>query len=142
MFVCVCMLEPELLSFLRSKHQKKKRAALASGSPPSSPLTSPPGPLTADHDVAKATVGGTEHVQPSQGWLHMDMVEKEKLEWMTDVTRPLSCPDLDKIDARFSLAGTIIPRGQDRPSHLGLHHHGNEPEVRAMCGVAYPLGLR
>ena len=89
--------------------------------------------LTADQDdVTRATTGVTEHVQPPQGWLHMDMVEKEKLEWMTDVTRPLSCPALDKIDARFSLDGTILPRGQDLPSHLGLHHHGNEPEVSAL----------
>lgn len=59
----------------------------------------------------------------------MDVLEKDKLQWMTDMSRPLSCPALDRIDARFSLTGDIIPRGADLPSHLGLHHHGEEAEV-------------
>lgn len=80
------------------------------------------------------------------GWLHMDVVEKEKMEWMTDVlpenTASSHChsfndrvtPSLlptaqDGGPVRFSLDGLVIPRGTVLPSHLALHHHGNEPAV-------------
>lgn len=71
------------------------------------------------------------YLLPPEGWLHMDVVEREKLEWMMDVSRaptPLR-PELDKIETRFSLEGLVIPWSADVPSHLGLHHHGDEPEV-------------
>ena len=32
-------------------------------------------------------------------------------------------------EARFSLEGLLIPRDVSVPAHLGLHHHGDEPEV-------------
>lgn len=31
--------------------------------------------------------------------------------------------------ARFSLKGDLIPPDIDLPTHLGLHHHGEEAEV-------------
>lgn len=34
------------------------------------------------------------------------------------------------MQARFNFAGTLIPPNEDLPTHLGLHHHGEEPEVR------------
>ena len=82
-------------------------------------------------DEAKNT-GETSHLHPPEGWLHMDVVEREKLKWMVDVSRaaPTSSRlELDKIETRFSLEGLVIPRSTDMPSHLGLHHHGDEPEV-------------
>ena len=65
-------------------------------------------------------------------WLHMDVVEKEKMEWMTDV--PLYRQDSsneqeEQREVRFSLEGLVIPRNVVLPVHLGLHHHGNEPQV-------------
>lgn len=33
------------------------------------------------------------------------------------------------MQARFDFAGTLIPPTEDLPTHLGLHHHGEEPEV-------------
>lgn len=34
------------------------------------------------------------------------------------------------MQARFDFAGALIPPTEDLPTHLGLHHHGEEPEVR------------
>ncbi len=36
---------------------------------------------------------------------------------------------LKAMQARFDFAGTLIPPTKDLPTHLGLHHHGEEPEV-------------
>lgn len=36
------------------------------------------------------------------------------------------------MQARFDFAGTIIPPTEDLPTHLGLHHHGEEPQVRQL----------
>lgn len=33
------------------------------------------------------------------------------------------------MQARFDFAGALIPPTEDLPTHLGLHHHGEEPEV-------------
>ena len=71
----------------------------------------------------------TDQLVPPKGWVHMDVVEREKLEWMTDVAPPSAQPDLDKNKTRFSLDGLVIPRSTAIPMHLGLHHHGDEPEV-------------
>lgn len=32
-------------------------------------------------------------------------------------------------EVRFSLEALVVPRGTTIPPHLGLHHHGLEPEV-------------
>lgn len=38
------------------------------------------------------------------------------------------------MQARFDFAGALIPPTEDVPTHLGLHHHGEEPEVsRPQC---------
>lgn len=80
--------------------------------------------------VPPVTGSPAASVMPPDGWLHMDVIEKDKLEWMTDM--PPTPPNLkiDKMGSRFSLDGLVIPRGVDVPSHLGLHHHGDEPQVR------------
>lgn len=36
---------------------------------------------------------------------------------------------LQAMQARFDFAGALIPPTEDLPTHLGLHHHGDEPEV-------------
>ncbi|KAK6307064.1 hypothetical protein J4Q44_G00222120 [Coregonus suidteri] len=33
------------------------------------------------------------------------------------------------MQAHFDFAGTLIPPTEDLPTHLGLHHHGEEPEL-------------
>lgn len=34
------------------------------------------------------------------------------------------------MQARFSLQGELLDPDVDLPTHLGLHHHGEEAEVR------------
>lgn len=69
-------------------------------------------------------------VLPDKKWLHMDILEKDKLEWTTDVPPARFQPDMDRVDSRFSLDGVVLSRSEEVPFHLGLHHHGDEPEVR------------
>ena len=35
-------------------------------------------------------------------------------------------------EVRFSLEGLVIPRDMNVPTYVGLHHHGDEPEVREL----------
>ncbi|XP_054827938.1 RNA polymerase II-associated protein 1 isoform X2 [Eublepharis macularius] len=72
--------------------------------------------------------GGDLPLKPRKEWLHMDNVEFEKLEWMKDLPHPQQKKTRKGMQARFSLKGELIPLGKDFPTHLGLHHHGEEAE--------------
>ncbi|NXK54387.1 RPAP1 protein, partial [Chauna torquata] len=67
-------------------------------------------------------------VKPKKEWIHMDNVEFEKLEWMKDLPSPRQKKTKKGMQARFSLKGDLIPADADLPTHLGLHHHGEEAE--------------
>ncbi|XP_055015783.1 RNA polymerase II-associated protein 1 isoform X2 [Boleophthalmus pectinirostris] len=67
-------------------------------------------------------------VKPDKNWVHMDKLEPEKLEWMRDLPPPRKKETNKAMQARFDFAGTLIPPTDDLPTHLGLHHHGEEPE--------------
>ncbi|XP_047467804.1 RNA polymerase II-associated protein 1 [Mugil cephalus] len=67
-------------------------------------------------------------VRPQKQWVHMDKLEPEKLEWMKDLPAPRRKGTKKAMQARFDFAGTLIPPTEDLPTHLGLHHHGEEPE--------------
>uniref|UniRef100_A0A8D2PHG6 RNA polymerase II associated protein 1 n=1 Tax=Zosterops lateralis melanops TaxID=1220523 RepID=A0A8D2PHG6_ZOSLA len=67
-------------------------------------------------------------VKPRKEWIHMDNVEFEKLEWMKDLPSPRQKKTKKGMQARFSLKGELIPADADLPTHLGLHHHGEEAE--------------
>ncbi|XP_065541205.1 RNA polymerase II-associated protein 1 isoform X2 [Lathamus discolor] len=67
-------------------------------------------------------------VKPKKEWVHMDNVEFEKLEWMKDLPLPQQKKTKKGMQARFSLKGELIPADADLPTHLGLHHHGEEAE--------------
>lgn len=64
-------------------------------------------------------------------WLHMDVIERDKMEWMTDIPlyRQDSSDEERLREVRFSLDGLVIHRNVILPPHLGLHHHGDEPQV-------------
>ncbi|XP_041827355.1 RNA polymerase II-associated protein 1 [Melanotaenia boesemani] len=67
-------------------------------------------------------------VKPQKKWVHMDKLEPDKLEWMRDLPAPRRKGTKKAMQARFDFAGTLIPPTEDLPTHLGLHHHGEEPE--------------
>lgn len=60
-------------------------------------------PVLATEEVAAPSRQVSEVVPPNKGWLHMDVLEKEKLEWTTDVPSTSSKPDMDAVESRFSL---------------------------------------
>ncbi|KFD62672.1 hypothetical protein M514_03782 [Trichuris suis] len=64
------------------------------------------------------------NVDPS--WLNMGVVEKEKLEWTSDLPTQ---SDVSKEPPtwRFDLEGNLLPVDADVPIQSGLHHHGDEP---------------
>lgn len=43
------------------------------------------------------------------------------------------------MQARFDFAGTLIPPTKVLPTHLGLHHHGEEPEVSTQSLLSFYL---
>ncbi|KAJ3390229.1 RNA polymerase II associated protein 1 [Entophlyctis sp. JEL0112] len=51
--------------------------------------------------------------------------ESQKIKWMN----PVGESELASAssDLRFSFDGSVIPFGQEMPSYLGLHHHGDDP---------------
>ncbi|XP_069494891.1 RNA polymerase II-associated protein 1 isoform X2 [Ambystoma mexicanum] len=61
-------------------------------------------------------------------WVHMDKVELDKLEWTKDLPQARQKRTKKGLQARFNLKGEIIPPDADLPTHLGLHHHGEEAE--------------
>nr|XP_020446761.1 RNA polymerase II-associated protein 1 [Monopterus albus]XP_020446762.1 RNA polymerase II-associated protein 1 [Monopterus albus]XP_020446763.1 RNA polymerase II-associated protein 1 [Monopterus albus] len=67
-------------------------------------------------------------VKPQKEWVHMDKIEPEKLGWMGDLPAPRKKGTKKAMQARFDFAGSLIPPIVDLPTHLGLHHHGEEPE--------------
>ncbi|XP_026163932.1 RNA polymerase II-associated protein 1 isoform X2 [Mastacembelus armatus] len=67
-------------------------------------------------------------VKRQKEWVHMDKLEPEKLEWMRDLPAPKKKGTKKAMQARFDFAGGLIPPTEDLPTHLGLHHHGEEPE--------------
>ncbi|XP_071354394.1 RNA polymerase II-associated protein 1 [Trachinotus anak] len=79
---------------------------------------SPPPPVT-EEDLP---------VKPQKEWVHMNKLEPEKLEWMRDLPAPRRKGTKKAMQARFDFAGNLIPPTKDLPTHLGLHHHGEEPE--------------
>ncbi|XP_053366569.1 RNA polymerase II-associated protein 1 [Clarias gariepinus] len=68
-------------------------------------------------------------VKPEKEWLHMDKLEPEKLEWMRDLPAPRKQSTKKAMQARFDFSGNLLPPTSDLPTHLGLHHHGEEPEL-------------
>ena len=139
-----CTVGPDLVAFLKQrrkgevKRAVEKEAAMEEGEP-----------------LYDGELEGTSHdALPSEvkdlegSWLHMDVAEAEKLEWMTDA--PVTSPDgvggvvllvagncvlpcslmlQGSKEARFSFDGLLLPKSIELPSTMGLHHHGNDPAV-------------
>uniref|UniRef100_A0A6Q2YI12 RNA polymerase II associated protein 1 n=1 Tax=Esox lucius TaxID=8010 RepID=A0A6Q2YI12_ESOLU len=107
-------LDPRLVDFVRSRKA-------AGGSAPKSQ----------DARVLKMHCSPEEDlpIKPQKDWVHMDKLEPEKLEWIRDLPAPRRKGTKMAMQARFDFAGTLIPPTEDLPTHLGLHHHGDEPEL-------------
>ncbi len=94
--------------------------------------------MTVDHTPKVSTVTDTslegvasDELATPTSWVHMDVLERDKMEWMTEVSAvERGAPVVESTnEMRFSLEGLVIPRATLLPTHLGLHHHGNDPQV-------------
>lgn len=133
---------PEMIAFLKKRRDQKKREGSEGGKEDmdiSEPVSTAKDVRKVknsdchetDRDEKDKSVESLGRSVPGK-WLHMDVVEKEKMEWMIDV--PLYRQDSsnkqeEQREVRFSLEGLVVPRSVVLPAHLGLHHHGDEPQV-------------
>uniref|UniRef100_A0A8C1KDG5 RNA polymerase II-associated protein 1-like n=1 Tax=Cyprinus carpio TaxID=7962 RepID=A0A8C1KDG5_CYPCA len=115
----LAQLDPRLVEFVRSrKPQRTPGSESASGPVQREDFLNEPLPNKEELPI-----------KPQKEWLHMDKVESEKLEWTRDLPAPRKQSTKKAMQARFDFAGTLIPPTKDLPTHLGLHHHGEEPEL-------------
>nr|XP_061798928.1 RNA polymerase II-associated protein 1-like [Nerophis lumbriciformis] len=147
-------LDPRLVEFVRSRRAESAPSSSSSRERPEAKCSGESVHLSSDSrksDSGTATLSKPKEVQmkeeeekelstqsavseshlpvkPQKEWLHMDKLEPEKLEWMTDIPAPRKTRTKQAMQARFDFNGTLIPPTEDLPTHLGLHHHGDEPE--------------
>uniref|UniRef100_A0A7N6BRS3 RNA polymerase II associated protein 1 n=1 Tax=Anabas testudineus TaxID=64144 RepID=A0A7N6BRS3_ANATE len=115
-------LDSRLVEFVRSRKAQSVLSSASSSKQPEVVLTIylfEFAPLNSEEDLP---------VKPQKEWVHMDKLEPEKLEWMRDLPAPRRKGTKKAMQARFDFAGNLIPPTEDLPTHLGLHHHGEEPE--------------
>jgi len=60
-------------------------------------------------------------------WPNMNLVEKEKLKWMTPLPEEKDTSCLNK-EARFNFDGQLMLNMDNPDVKEGLHHHGDDPE--------------
>ncbi|XP_061824367.1 RNA polymerase II-associated protein 1 [Nerophis lumbriciformis] len=135
-------LDPRLVEFVRSrraessacKHPEGKSregsvhfsSGSSSGAVPFSKLKDV---TMTEEEVSPQSANTDLPVRPQKEWVHMDQVEPDKLEWMGNLPAPRKTRTKQAMQARFDFNGTLIPPTEDLPTHLGLHHHGEEPEL-------------
>ncbi|XP_007938614.2 RNA polymerase II-associated protein 1 [Orycteropus afer afer] len=133
-------LDPTLVAFLRSHSHTHEQAGekATEGQRPQGPSTEvikeePIMPISASEpgkkdELEPGTPAPALPITPHKEWLHMDTVELEKLHWTQDLP-PLRQQQMqERMQARFSLQGELLAPDVDLPTHLGLHHHGEEAE--------------
>ncbi|XP_072283926.1 RNA polymerase II-associated protein 1 [Pyxicephalus adspersus] len=136
-------LDPKLVAFLRSKNkepgiQGNLSASIAAGGPqtvsyessaPAAQTQASEGiPEEKEKENQTALSVDDLPVKPQKEWVHMNSVEFEKLEWTKDLPQTRQKKTKKGMQARFSLKGDLIPPDEEIPTHMGLHHHGEEAE--------------
>ncbi|XP_068110392.1 RNA polymerase II-associated protein 1 [Hyperolius riggenbachi] len=135
-------LDPKLISFLRSKRKdaasqedsgesgKAGDAQPVSLESPASPRLTNTSEEIPEEEEEKQTALSVDNlpVKPQKEWVHMDSVELEKLEWTKELPQNRQKKTKKGMQARFSLKGDLIPPNKEIPTHMGLHHHGEEAE--------------
>ncbi|XP_077587918.1 RNA polymerase II-associated protein 1 isoform X2 [Stigmatopora nigra] len=143
-------LDPRLVEFVRSRRAESVPSSSSSRKRPEGECSGESVHLSSDNGTAALTnpkevqmkeeeekeelsnqsamIESELPVKPQKEWLHMDKMEPEKLEWMGDIPAPRKMQTKQAMEARFDFNGTLILPTEDLPTHLGLHHHGDEPE--------------
>ncbi|XP_036591210.1 RNA polymerase II-associated protein 1 isoform X2 [Trichosurus vulpecula] len=136
----LAQLDPSLIAFLKSQRstngqagvegmEEQKSGTVVHETPKEEPVEPPPPSGYKWKQPELATSAPELPVTPQKEWLHMDSVELEKLQWTQDLP-PLRRQKTQEgmQQARFSLQGELLAPDADLPTHLGLHHHGEEAE--------------
>nr|XP_042131917.1 RNA polymerase II-associated protein 1 isoform X1 [Peromyscus maniculatus bairdii]XP_042131918.1 RNA polymerase II-associated protein 1 isoform X1 [Peromyscus maniculatus bairdii] len=136
----LAQLDPSLVAFLRSHGNALEQAGpkAAKEQSPGSPTV----PVTKEEPIMSTSASESRKedkpeprapalklpMTPHKEWLHMDTVELEKLHWTQDLPPLRRQQTQERMQARFSLQGELLAPDVDLPTHLGLHHHGEEAE--------------
>ncbi|XP_044128216.1 RNA polymerase II-associated protein 1 isoform X1 [Bufo gargarizans] len=132
-------LDPKMVAFLRSKRENQTTHENTSSAEerqsvdmehPHCPAATNSSEQTSSKDEENPSLPSVDDlpVKPQKEWVHMEKVELEKLEWIKDLPQIRQKKTKKGMQARFSLKGDLIPPDADMPTHLGLHHHGEEAE--------------
>ncbi|KAL1785363.1 RNA polymerase II-associated protein 1 isoform X1 [Sigmodon hispidus] len=136
----LAQLDPSLVAFLRS-HSRASEQAETKATKEQSPGR-PKVPVTEEEPNMSTSTSKPKKedkleprapalklpVTPTKEWLHMDTVELDKLHWTQDLPPIRRQQTQERMQARFSLQGELLAPDVDLPTHLGLHHHGEEAE--------------
>ncbi|XP_059481416.1 RNA polymerase II-associated protein 1 [Neocloeon triangulifer] len=118
-------LNPETLKFFTNR-QKGKGAGI--GEEPLKPTQAQPKEEKMLEDQPIPEEDLPIPIEEAKKWLHMDVVENEKLKWMKKLPAPKPLAPGDPHPARFDFEGNLMPVNADVPETKALHHHGEEPE--------------
>nr|XP_048315611.1 RNA polymerase II-associated protein 1 isoform X3 [Myodes glareolus] len=136
----LAQLDPSLVAFLRSHSHALEQAGTKD--PKEQSPERPTVPIAKEEPIMSASTSEPMEedkleprapalklpVTPHKEWLHMDTVELEKLHWTQDLPPLRRQQTQERMQARFSLQGELLAPDVDLPTHLGLHHHGEEAE--------------
>ncbi|XP_049638097.1 RNA polymerase II-associated protein 1 [Suncus etruscus] len=127
----LAQLDPSLVAFLKSrrcaKEQPTKMTKEEQQPEGSSTAVTEKEPRKED-GLQPSTPAPALPVTPHKEWLHMDTVELDKLHWTQDLPPLRQQQTQERMQARFNLQGELLAPDADLPTHLGLHHHGEEAE--------------
>ncbi|XP_004609834.2 RNA polymerase II-associated protein 1 [Sorex araneus] len=136
----LAQLDPSLVAFLRSRSCPKEQAGEKAreeqrleGASATVTVEDPVMPASAteprrEEELQPSTPVPALPVAPHKEWLHMDTVELDKLHWTQDLPPLRRQRTQERMQARFNLQGELLAPDADLPTHLGLHHHGEEAE--------------
>ncbi|XP_064426709.1 RNA polymerase II-associated protein 1 isoform X2 [Mirounga angustirostris] len=139
----LAQLDPNMVAFLRSHNRTHEQAAEkateqqrpgghsaeVTGDKPIVPTSAREPRQEDDPDPGAPALALP--VTPHKEWVHMDTVELEKLHWTQDLPPLRRQRTQERMQARFNLQGELLAPDVDLPTHLGLHHHGEEAEAQA-----------
>ena len=121
--------DPSLLAFLRNKKINNARNSELSGE------NMQPMEIDAERISKKENDSVTEKslkvITEPKRYLNMDKIEKDKMEWMSDIndTEEQNKPAKESFNARFDFNGCLLPyKDSSIPVTAALHHHGDEPD--------------
>ena len=118
-------LDPKIVAFInqRVSQCQKKASELSSAAP-----TLAPAKNDSEKPLEDMSVDLSEFQQSN--WIHMDVVENEKLAWMSSIPRnpAKTVGDQQPFAARFDFEGRLLHFRADIDVTSALYHHGEEEE--------------